>query len=84
MLFPQIARPLKEFFYQYKKQKKAEESSTFLIKMAQKREVWSEKECSALLSAYGMEKIQKKLGGTHKNADIYRKISDIMKKRHTP
>jgi phosphoribosylaminoimidazole carboxylase/phosphoribosylaminoimidazole-succinocarboxamide synthase len=49
--------------------------------MAQKRELWSEKECLALLSAYGTEEIQKKLEGTHKNADIYRKISDIMKKK---
>jgi hypothetical protein len=49
--------------------------------MAQKRELWSEKECLALLSAYGTEEIKKKLDGTHKNADIYRKISDIMKKK---
>ena len=28
-----------------------------------------------------MEEIQKKLEGTHKNADIYRKISDILKKK---
>jgi hypothetical protein len=39
------------------------------------------KECLALLSAYGTEEIQKKVEGTHKNADIYRKISDIMKKK---
>jgi hypothetical protein len=52
--------------------------------MAQKRELWSEK-CLALLSAYGTGEIQKKLEGTHKNADIYRNNSDIMgKKGHTP
>ena len=49
--------------------------------MAQKRELWSEKECLALLSAYGTEEIKKKLEGTHKNANIYRKISDIMGKK---
>jgi hypothetical protein len=58
MLFPPIAQPLKEFFISTKKQKqKPKKAVFFVIKMAQKRELWSEKECLALLSAYGTEEI---------------------------
>jgi hypothetical protein len=47
---------------------------------AKKGEIWSEEECLALLSAWGDEEIQKKLRGTHKNSDVYKKMSCMMKK----
>lgn len=47
--------------------------------MSKKGEIWSEEECLALIYAWGDEEIQRKLSGTHKNADVYKKISRMMK-----
>ena len=49
--------------------------------MSQKRDAWSDKETLELLAAWGTEEIQKKLQGTHKNTDIYKRVSEMMKKK---
>ena len=49
--------------------------------MSQKRDVWSDKETLELLAALGTEEIQKKLQGTHKNTDIYKRVSEMTKKK---
>ena len=49
--------------------------------MSKKRDVWSVKETLELLAAWGTEQIKKKLQGTHKNTDIYKRVSEIMKKK---
>ena len=49
--------------------------------MSKKRDVWSDKETLELLAAWGTEEIQKKLQGTHTNMDIYKRVSEMMKKR---
>jgi hypothetical protein len=49
--------------------------------MSKKRDVWSDKETFELLAAWGAEVIQKKLQGVHKNTDIYKKVSEMMKEK---
>ena len=49
--------------------------------MSTKRDVWSDKETSELLATWGTEEIQKQLQGTDKNMDIYKKISERLKKK---
>ena len=49
--------------------------------MSQKRDVWSDKETLELLAAWGTEEIQKKLQETHKTTDIYKRVSEMMKKK---
>ena len=49
--------------------------------MSKKRDVWSDKETLELLAAWGAEEIQKKLQGVHKNTDIYKKVSEMMKRK---
>ena len=39
---------------------------------AKKGEIWSKKECLALLSAWGDKEIQKKFRGAIKNSDVYK------------
>jgi phosphoribosylaminoimidazole carboxylase/phosphoribosylaminoimidazole-succinocarboxamide synthase len=53
----------------------------FSLKMSKKRDVRSDKETLELLAAWGAEEIQKKLQGVHKNTDIYKKVSEMMKKK---
>ena len=49
--------------------------------MSKKRDVWSDKETLEFLAAWGTEEIQRKLQGTHKNTDIYKRVSEMMKKK---
>jgi phosphoribosylaminoimidazole carboxylase/phosphoribosylaminoimidazole-succinocarboxamide synthase len=53
----------------------------FSLKMLKKRDVWSDKETLELLAAWGAEEIQKTLQGVHKNTDIYKKVSEMMKRK---
>ena len=53
----------------------------FSLKMSKKRDVWSDKETLELLAAWGAEEIQKNLQGVHKNTDIYKKVSEMMKRK---
>ena len=53
----------------------------FFVENIEKRDVWSDKETLELLAAWGTEEIQKKLQGTHKNTDIYKRVREMMKKR---
>lgn len=46
--------------------------------MAKRGETWSENETKALLSVWGREEIMEMLNNTHKNAEIYEKISKEM------
>ena len=49
--------------------------------MSKKRDVWSDKETLELLAAWGTEEIQKKLQGTHKNTDIYKRVKAVFQLR---
>ena len=53
----------------------------FSLKMSKKRDVWSDKETLELLAAWGAEEIKKQLQGVHKNTDIYKKVSEMMKRK---
>lgn len=50
--------------------------------MAKRGETWSEEETSALIAIWGNEEIQRKLSNTHKNSEIYKKISKNLKTVH--
>lgn len=47
--------------------------------MAKRGETWSEIETSALIAIWANEEIQRKLSNTHKNSEIFKKISDDLK-----
>ena len=48
-------------------------------KMAKRGETWSEKETSALIAVWANDEIQRKLSNTHKNSEIFKKISKDLK-----
>ena len=48
-------------------------------RMAKRVETWSEKETLTLIAIRGNEEIQSKLSITHKNSEIYKKISKDLK-----